>query len=188
MKRTWIGVFGFLLIAGAVGCRRQGQAPPVTNPSSGPIYTWPSNVRTVPAGTLVVLRTFRPIAFEAPGGRRIFPALVARDIPNANGKPMVLGGSPASIVVLTNPAGGYRLGLHSVLVGGNTYLAVPGGGGTQAGRAERGAPLGTLVDVVPLGDSGAEQTGSTVAVEGPRIYVPSETLLFFRLQQPLGLE
>ncbi len=188
MKRTWIGVFGFLLITGAAGCRRQGQAPPLTNPSSGPIYTWPSNARTVPAGTLVVLRVFQSVTTEAPGGRRIFPAMVARDIPNAEGKPMVLGGSPGSIVVLTNPAGGYRLGLHSVLVGGNTYLAVPAGGGTQAGRAERGAPLGTLVDVVPLGDSVAEQTASATAVEGPRIYLPAETLLFFRLQQPLGLE
>lgn len=187
MKRTWIGVFGFLLITGAAGCRRQGQAPPLTNPS-GPIYTWPSDARTVPAGTLVVIRTFQPITTEAPGGRRIFSALVARDIPNAKGKPMVLGGSPASIVVLTNPAGGYRLGLHSVSVGGNTYLAVPGGGGTQVGRAERGAPLGALVDTVPLGDSEAGQTGAAAAVEGPRIFVPTETLLFFRLQQPLGLE
>ncbi|HOL69990.1 MAG TPA: hypothetical protein PLA43_04000 [Bryobacteraceae bacterium] len=185
MKRIVIAVFGFLLIIGAAGCRSQGQAT-LPSPPPGPIYTWPAEDRTAPAGTLVVIRTLQPV--EAPGGRRIFSVIVARDIPNANGKVIVRGGSPASISALANPAGGYRLGLHSVLVGGNTYLAVPAGGPTQAGRAERGAPLGTLVDIVRVGDSEPEQPAAGASVEGSRIHVPASTLLFFRLQQPLSFE
>jgi hypothetical protein len=185
--RTWIAVFGFLLVAGAAGCRKQGQSPPVTDRSSAPIYKLPPAARTVPAGTLVALRTFQEIVFEAPGKRHIFPALTARDILNAEDKPIVRGGSPASIVVMANPAGGYRLGLHSIQVGGNTYLAVPAGS-TQPGRAQRGAPLGALVDTAPTGDSEAEQPAAVAAVEGPRIFIPADTLLFFRLQQPLQFE
>lgn len=188
MKRTLIAVFGFLLIICAAGCRTQGQGPTLPSPPPGPIYTWSADDRTAPAGTLVVIRTLQAVDVEAPGGRRIFSVLVARDIPNADGRAIVRGGSPAAISALANPAGGYRLGLHSVLVGGNTYLAVPAGGLSQAGRAERGAPLGTLVDVVPLGDSEAEQSTAAASVEGSRIHIPASTLLFFRLQQALSFE
>ncbi|MGE5567639.1 MAG: hypothetical protein ACM3S5_01260 [Rhodospirillales bacterium] len=188
MTRIAIAVFGFLLIILAAGCRSQGQGPTLPAPPPGPIYTWPADHRTAPAGTLVVIRTLQEMDVNAPGGRHIFPVLVARDIPNAVGKVIVRGGSPASISALANPAGGYRLGLHSVHVGGNTYLAVPAGGQTQAGRAERGAPLGILVDIVPVGDAEAEQSTAATSVEGSRIHIPASTLLFFRLQQPLSFE
>ncbi len=151
------------------------------------MYTWPADARTVPAGTLVVIRTFRPINSGGGANQRVFPALITRDIPNASGKPIIFGGSPASVSLLTNPAGGYRLGLHSVVAGSNTYLAVPGGANVQAGIAERGAPLGSLIDQVPAGD-GMPEAGAVIAVEGPQISVPADMLLFFRLQQPLRLE
>lgn len=186
MKRTWVGVLGLLVAAGAGGCRKQAQAPPVT-PLSGPLYTWPSDARTVPAGTLVVVRTFRAISSAGAANQRVFPVLIARDIPNSSGKPIIFGGSPASVSLLRNPAGGYRLGLHSVAAGSNTYLAVPEGANVQAGAAERGAPLGSLIDEVPTGD-GTPETASPVTVEGPQISVPADMLLFFRLQQPLRFE
>jgi hypothetical protein len=184
MRRAWIAVMcSTLLTAG--GCRRQAQAPPAVSPPPGPLYTWAVSDRTVPAGTLVVIRTFETI--DTAEAQRIFPAMVARDTPNAAGRPVVLGGSPATLIVLTGPAGGYRLGLHSVVAGGNTYLTSPAGRDARAGvPAERGAPLGTLVDTVPAG--GTAQTAPPVSVEGTRIFVPSAMLLFFRLQQPIQFE
>jgi hypothetical protein len=134
-----------------------------------------------------VIRTFRPISAGNTADQRIYPALIARDIPNSTGRPIVLGGSPASIVVLRNPAGGYRLGLHSVVSGGNTYLVAPEGAEIQTGTVERGAPLGTLVDEVPAGEA-VPETGPALAVEGPRIFVPADMLLFFRLQTPLQIQ
>jgi hypothetical protein len=141
----------------------------------------------VPAGTLVVVRTFRAISAGDTAAQRVFPVLIARDIPNSAGKPVIFGGSPASISVLKNPAGGYRLGLHSVVAGGNNYLAVPEGASVQAGSPERGAPLGTLIDTVPTGES-APESGTPLVVEGPQISIPADMLLFFRLQQPLRIE
>lgn len=188
MKRTWVGVLGLLLAAGAGGCRKHGQVPPVTPaPFAGPLYTWPPDARTVPAGTLVVVRTFRAITSGGPAAQRVFPVLIARDITNSSGRPVIFGGSPASVSLLTNPAGGYRLGLHSVLAGSNTYLAVPVGANVQAGSADRGAPLGTLIDQVPAGETTPE-AGAVIAIEGPQISVPADMLLFFRLQQPLRFE
>ncbi len=190
MRRAWIAIIGSWLALTAVGCRKQGQAPPVANPVAGRLYTWPASERVVPTGTLVVIRTFQTVDTAASENQKIFPALIARDIPNSSGKPVVFGGSPATVIVLSNPAGGYRLGLHSVVIGGSTYLTAPAGQGIEVqvgGGVERGAALGSLIDIVPMA-GGVGQGNSPVSVEGPRIFVPNETLLFFRLRQPLQFE
>jgi hypothetical protein len=122
-------------------------------------------------------------------------------------------GSPVELVILETGSGGavgtrtVELGLRSVTVNGRRHN-VTSGGVTQKGNeglgANRrtaemvggGAALGTLIGAVAGGGKGAAigaaagaATGAAAQVytRGKEVNVPAETVLSFRLNEPLQL-
>lgn len=168
---------------------------------------------TLPAGTVISVRTINRIDADNAAAGRTFPATIAQDVVDPAGQVLIPRGSEATLVVQRFKEGGtFRsgkivLGLNSVSVNGRRYMAVTdpvdisprrgiGKNKRTAKMVGGGAALGTLVGAIAGGGSGAAigalagaatGGGIQVATKGPRVHVPAEAVLNFRLDQPLHL-
>ncbi|PYT27881.1 MAG: hypothetical protein DMG57_16910 [Acidobacteria bacterium] len=169
--------------------------------------------RAVPAGTEFSVRTNETIDSSTATEGRTYSATVARDVVDNNGTVLIPRGSDAQLVIrnvsqegtLSGPE--LSLDVQSVSVGGRRYLVstedVQQGSQEGIGKNRRtaemvggGAALGTLLGAIAGGGKGAvigaiagAAAGGTVQVltKGKQINVPAETLLTFRLDQPVRL-
>jgi hypothetical protein len=166
----------------------------------------------VPPGTQISVRTDERIdsGNAAPG--RTFPATIVQDIMDRDGKVVIPRGSSAQLVVRqvteggTLTSGNFILDLDSLRVNGRRYIVNTGDletGNTGIGNNKRtaemvggGAVLGTLLGALAGGGKGAAVGlvagaaaggGAEVLTKGKEIRVPAETVLNFRLDQPLHL-
>lgn len=208
LRKQAISILGVVALLGA-GCaattRSQTSAP------AGPVQAATTRSDTIPAGTAFAVCANQTISSSEAG--RTFSAQVAQDITNQSGELLVPKGSPAELVILETSGGGavgtrtVELGLRSVTVQGRRH-EVTTAGVTQSGNeglgANRrtaemvggGAALGTLIGAVAGGGKGAAigaaagaATGAAAQVytRGKEVNVPAETVLSFRLNQPLQL-
>lgn len=172
------------------------------------------NALTLPAGTQIQIRTNEPINATQADVDRQYSAEIADNIVDANGNIVVPKGSPAELAVLktgTSTMGvgsnEVSLGLKSINVGGRTYLVQTNpvqqqnnrGIGANKRTAEMtggGAVLGTVIGAVAGGGKGAAigavvggLGGATAQVltRGKEVKVPAETMLTFKLDQPVQL-
>jgi hypothetical protein len=174
-----------------------------------PVREW----ATLPAGTTISVRTIQPIDATAAAEGRTYPATIARDIMNPEGRVLIPRGSPATLVIRRVREGGtFRsseivLALDSIQVGPHHYAAVTEpvkiSGKRGIGKNKRtaemvggGAALGTLIGAIAGGGAGAAigavagaatGGGIQVATRGPRVRVPAEAVLNFQLQEPMHL-
>ncbi len=173
-----------------------------------PVHEW----ATLPPGTVVSVRTIQPIDANEAAEGRTFPATIAQDIRNPEGRVLIPRGSPATLVIRRVREGEIRsseivLALDSIQVGPHHYSAVSTpvkvSGKRGIGKNERtakmvggGAALGTLIGAIAGGVGGAAVGalagaatggGIQVATRGPRVRVPAETVLNFRLEEPMHL-
>ncbi len=191
-------------------------APPATAPQTqAATAAAPAPGMVIPAGTQLQIRTNEAINATKDDVGRTFSAEIADNILDANGNMLAPKGSPAQLTVAkvgTTAAGvgsnEVSLALQSINVGGRTYTVQSNtvqqqsnrGIGANKRTAEMtggGALLGTLIGAAAGGGKGAAigaivggVGGATAQVltKGNEVKVPAESLLTFKLDQPLQLQ
>ena len=168
----------------------------------------------IPTGTQISIRTNEEIVGNADSVGRRYSGEIAQDIMGENGQVLVPRGSNAELTVGKVGAGTMgvgneevALGLKSITVNGRTYnvdantASVSGNRGIGANKrtAEMtggGALLGTLIGAVAGGGKGAAigavagagaGAATQVLTRGKEVKVPAESVLTFKLDQPLRL-
>lgn len=169
--------------------------------------------RVVPAGTEFKIRTNETIGTTTASEGRTYSAVVANDVLDTQGAVLIPKGSEAELVVRNISEGGrirgseLTLGVQNVTVGGRRYQVntqdvtqESQGVGANRRTAEMiggGAALGTLLGAIAGGGRGAvigaiagAAAGGAVQVltKGKEVSVPAETILTFRLDQPITLQ
>jgi hypothetical protein len=200
------------LVAGIVltGCSERQ-----TTAGSIPATTVPAQPGLIPAGTTLPIRTEQSIDTDHATAGQTHAAEVTSDVMDATGRVAIPRGSRATLAVTEVSTGGavsspeLQLTLQSVTVGGRTYPVFTPGVERTADRsglgANRrtatmvggGAALGTIIGAIAGGGSGALAGAAIgagagavtqVLTKGDRVRVPAETVLNFRLDQPIQLE
>jgi len=171
-----------------------------------------SDWAVLPVGTSISVRNDQSINSENATEGRTFPASIMEDVIGENGNVVIPRGSPAMLVVRrvneggTLSSGNFVLDLDSVTVNGHRYRVdtqdiEKGEQGIGANKRTAtyvggGAVLGTLLGAIAGGGKGAAigaiagaaaGGGAQVLTKGHEIRVPAETVLNFRLEQPLHL-
>jgi len=168
---------------------------------------------TLPAGTQISVRTDETINADDANQNRTYPASFQQDVLDQSGNLLIPRGSRATLAVRNVNEGGtftngnLALDLDSVEVSGRQYnvstedLREGDNRGIGANRRTGemvggGAVLGTLLGAIAGGGKGAAigavagaaaGGGVQVLTKGKQIRVPAETVLNFRLDQPLSL-
>ena len=173
---------------------------------------------TIPAGTNLSIRADQDIKAQDATPGTTFQAEIAKDVMDPNGGVIIPRGTPAQLIVVdTNPNNNnsnngkdLSLALNSVNVNGRTHMVQTNasrgandrtggigankrtgeyvGGGALAGAvigAIAGGGKGAAIGAVLGGAGGA---GAQVLTRGHQINVPAETVLSFKLDQPIYLQ
>ena len=183
--------------------------PPRDHPEEATIKT---RTNVLPVGTQVAVRTDETIDSGKAVEGQTFAAEIARDVRDANGDVVIPRGSNAQLLIRSASRGGRFTGaadlvldLHSISVGGRQYrvdtadLAQKGRDGL--GKNKRtgefvggGSALGAIVGAIAGGGRGAAigaasgagaGAATQVLTRGRAIRVPAESLLTFKLDEPL---
>jgi hypothetical protein len=180
------------------------EAPPPPPPSA------PAPQNVIPEGTSIAIRTNENINTSDAGSS--YSAEIRDDVLDPNGQVLIPRHSPARLMVVNtaenNSGKNLALALQSIRVNGHNYQVVTnttngGAGGTGIGKNKRtgeyvggGAVLGTVIGAIAGGGKGAAigaiaggagGAGAQVLTKGKQINVPAESVLTFRLDQPLQL-
>ena len=184
--------------------RNQNPYPPPQQQASGPV--------SVPAGTLLQVRTVEPLdsAHLQPGQR--FDATVARDVWEGNVLAIPRGATLEGVVVhAAQPQGQLggkshmELRLTSLNLSGQIYRlntnvwsgVGPDKAGYTASNTVTGGLLGAIVGgiigrgagaAVGAGLGAMTGLGVSSATKGPHIYIPSEAVLNFHLAEPVTVQ
>jgi hypothetical protein len=170
----------------------------------------------IPAGSNLVVRTSEPIMATSADTRKVYGATIEQAVLDSSGRVAIPKGSQAQLVVQQYSAGGtlgspeVTLGLNSVTVKGRRYTVKSGGVSGKSGTGQGigknrrtaemtggGAALGTILGAVAGGGKGAvigavagAAAGGTAQVltRGKEVKIPAETVVTFRLDQPLTLQ
>jgi len=166
----------------------------------------------LPVGSSLSVRTDESIDERNASEGRTFSASIVEDVTDGSGRVVIPRGSPATLIVRrvsesgTLSSGNFILDLESVRVNGRRYVVntedvKKGETGIGANRRTAeyvggGAVLGTLLGAIAGGGKGAAigaiagaaaGGGVQVLTKGKEIRVPAETVLQFRLEEPLRL-
>jgi len=168
----------------------------------------------VPTATEFTVRTNERIDSTTATEGRTYSAQVARDVLDTNGAVLIPRGADAQLVIRNASQRGtingpqLTLDVESVTIDGARYLVstqdVQQGSDQNIGKNRRtaemvggGAVLGTLLGAIAGGGKGAAigliagaAAGGTAQVltRGKEVRVPAETVLTFRLDQPIRLQ
>jgi hypothetical protein len=169
---------------------------------------------TIPAGTQLSIRTNEQISADSQSVGQTFQGEIAQDVVDQNGRVIIPKASPARLTIANVSTGTSGVGnnqvalaLQSVNVNGRDYILQSDtqttsndrGIGKNKRTAEMvggGAVLGTVIGAVAGGAKGAilgavlgGAAGGTAQVltRGKEVKVPAESVLTFRLDQPVQL-
>jgi hypothetical protein len=172
-----------------------------------PTTGW-SRSSTIPAGTEIMVRTIDPIDVRRPDPRQHFLASIERDVSDSEGHLAIPRGASAHLISHDVGNGEIAIDLRSVSVNGKRYIlnssnitGVRTRDGIGANKRTGaflggGALLGTVLGAIAGGGRGAAigalagsaaGAGTQVLTRGPKLNIPSETVLSFRLDQPVYL-
>lgn len=161
----------------------------------------------IPAGTSVTIRTNEYIRSNS-RDNRIYTGAVDQDILDQNGRLAIPRGSGVELMVRTDPHGDLVLDMESVNVNGQRYGIAAGaeienhnapgvGGNKRTGEfVGGGAVIGSILGAIAGGGKGAAigaasgaaaGAGAQILTRGRNIQVPAESLITFRLEQPLQI-
>jgi len=167
-------------------------------------YSYPDRI---PAGTQIKVRTNDTIDVHDRADNRVYNASIAEDVMGDNGKLLIPRGSNAELMVANTGASDLSIDLESITVHGRRYMvsaqAYDRARHTGVGANKRtgeyvggGALLGTIVGAIAGGGKGAAigalagagaGAGGEVLTRGRAVRVPAESVLTFRLEQPLDV-
>jgi hypothetical protein len=163
----------------------------------------------LPAGTNIQVRTNQTIEMKKSNSGQVYSGVVARDVRDSNGMVAIPRGSHAELVARYLGHSKMAVDLQSISVNGRRYT-VASQGYTQPTRPRKGlgknkrtaefvgggALLGTVVGAIAGGGTGAAVgafagagagAGTQTLTRGKPVKVPAESVLTFRLNQPLRL-
>jgi hypothetical protein len=165
--------------------------------------------RTTPAidaGTTIYVRTTQDIDTKDTGDRT-YPGVIDRDVVGRNRNILIPKGSDVNLVVRQISDQEVGLDLESVMINGRRYTTETeeavikgerkeglGANKRTATHVGGGAAVGAIIGAIAGGGKGAAigagagaATGAGIQVltRGKKVEVPSETLLTFRLTEPL---
>lgn len=169
---------------------------------------------TIPAGTELSIRSNQAIDSNTASENQTYSAEVQEDVMGASGEVLIPKGSDATLILRQVTTGGTTgspelvLDLDSVKVHGQRYVVSTADlqqtNNQGLGKNKRtgvmvggGAALGTILGAVAGGGKGAvigaiagAAAGGTAQVltRGKEVKVPAETVLKFKLDQPLRLQ
>lgn len=173
----------------------------------------PGKLAVVPAGTELAVRTNEAIDSKVAKENQTFSGQIEQDVLGPSGEVIVPKGSPAELVIRKTSAGGMTsspemvLDVQAITVAGSRYVVstvdLEEKSGTGIGMNKRtaemvggGAALGTILGAVAGGGKGAAigavagtagGAGAQVLFKGKEVRVPAETILKFKLDQPVSL-
>ena len=186
----------------------------VTGLLMGFAITLAAQTDTVPAGTNITVRTNDSIDIRNASDGRVFTGVVDQDVRDRQGDVAIPRGANVELIGRNVGREEVALDLESVSVGGRRYIVTAGnesssGSDTEGrekdgiGKNQRtakyvggGALLGTIIGAIAGGGKGAAigaaaggaaGAGGQVLTRGRDVRVPAESLLTFRLQQPLTI-
>jgi hypothetical protein len=159
----------------------------------------------IPAGTQIPVRTDQMIDARDRSDGRIYTATVAEDVLGPGGRVVIPRGARAELIVQNVGEKDLTIDLDSVTVEGRRYMVnaqtYDNARRTELGKNKRtgeyvggGALFGAIVGAIAGGGKGAAigaaaggaaGAGAQVLTRGPQIRIPPETMLTFRLNQPL---
>ena len=164
--------------------------------------------RTIGAGTTILVRTNEAIDAKNSDGQ-VFGGVVNQDVADSNGNIAIPKGSNVELVVRNLSNNELALDLDSVSVNGQRYGIAAGDTAVSGGRRDGigvnkrtgtfvggGALLGAIIGGIAGGGKGAAigagagaaaGAGTQVLTRGSNVKVPAESLLTFRLEQPLQM-
>ncbi len=167
-----------------------------------------AQTRTIGAGANVAIRTNEKIDAKKSDGR-VFSGSVDQDVTDALGSVVLPKGSSAELVVRQASNRELSLDLESVTVSGQRYAVAAGESQLSDGRKDSlgankrtgeyvggGAAIGAIIGAIAGGGKGAAigagvgagaGAGTQVLTRGKTVKIPAESLLTFRLEQPLQL-
>ena len=163
---------------------------------------------TIGTGTTITVRTNETIDAKKDDGR-VFTGVVDQDVTDANGNVALPKGSGVELLVKKASNKDLTLDLEAVTVSGQRYAVtadasrLSGGQRDGIGKNRRtaeflggGAALGAIIGAVAGGGRGAAigaaagagaGAGAQTLTRGKTVKVPAESLLTFRLEQPLQM-
>ncbi len=160
---------------------------------------------TIPVGTKIEVRTNDTIDVRNTSDGRIYSGVVNNDVTDGNGNVAIPKGSSSELIVRNVSNRNLTVDLESVTVNGNRYIVSADGnsrsGGVGVGKNKRtgeyvggGALLGTIIGAIAGGGKGAAigaasgaaaGAGTETLTKGRAVKIGSESVLTFRLNQPL---
>lgn len=185
-----------------------------TQKTNSATSTTASKLEVVPSGTELDVRTNEVIDSKVAKENQTFSGQIVQDVVGTSGKVIVPKGSPAELVIRKISAGGMTgspemvLDVQAITVANHRYVVSTADleekSGTGIGKNKRtaemvggGAALGTILGAVAGGGKGAAigalagsgaGAGAQVLFKGKELRVPAETILTFKLDQPVSLQ
>ena len=168
------------------------------------MYAQPGD-RTIPAGTIMQVRTNQTIDSTSVGPGHVFTGLVAHDVTNLTGRVVIPGGSPAELVVRNVSKHQMALDLQAILIAGTRYQVLSDSATFQGAKSGLGANKrtakfvgggalgGSVIGAIAGGGAGAAigaiaggAGGATAQflTRGKSVQIPAESLITFRLTHP----
>ena len=167
-----------------------------------------AQTRTIGAGTDLTVRTNEKIDAKKSDGR-VFLGAVEQDVTDSSGNVVLPRGSSAELVVRQGSNNELSLDLESVTVNGQRYAVTAAespltssqkdsiGANKRTGEyVGGGAAIGAIIGAIAGGGKGAAigagvgagaGAGTQVLTRGKAVKIPAESLLTFRLEQPLQM-
>jgi hypothetical protein len=171
-------------------------------------------LETLPAGTELAIRANETIDSKVAKENQTFSGEFAQEILGSSGAVIIPKATPAELVIRKVSAGGITsspemmLDVQALTLAGHRYLVsttdIQQKSDTGIGMNKRtaemvggGAALGTIIGAVAGGGKGAAigaiagtagGAGAQILLKGKEVRVPAETILKFKLDQPLSFQ
>ena len=161
----------------------------------------------IPAGTTIRVRTNEAIDADNAAVGRVFSGVVEESARDKHGAVVIPKGAPAELVVSGASKHAVSLDLATINVGGRRYSVtssqetIQGGQKPGVGKNKRtakfigiGGAAGSVIGAIAGGGTGALVGGlvgagggaaAQTVTRGKSVHVPAESVLSFRLEQPL---
>jgi len=161
----------------------------------------------IPAGAQMRVRVDQTIDARYEAGGHVYPATVVDDVMSNDGRLVIPRGARAEVILQRLSGREMAIDLESVSVEGRRYMVaatayeqsrrVGVGNNKRTGEYVGGGALfGTIVGAIAGGGKGAAigalaggaaGAGAQTLTRGERLYIPAETVIEFRLDQPLEI-
>ena len=162
---------------------------------------------SIPAGARIRVRLDQTIDARGAADGRVYPGSVADDVISPEGRAIIPRGSRAELIVhrvsdrdMTVDLESITMGGHRYMVDANTYESSRRSGvGANKRTGEfvgGGAVFGTIIGAIAGGGKGAAigalaggaaGAGAQTLTRGEHLYLPTDTVIEFRLDQPFPM-